>query len=887
MIDPHAPTTPVSLDTPTQATEAGRAATSPADPEVAIAIGERLGGRYLVTAFLGEGGMGAVYRAVDEKLGEDVALKVVRGNARSDALADETRLAQKVTHPNVCRTYDLEEIGGHQLVKMEYVAGETLVARLGALGRFAIDDAVRIARAIADGLSAAHAQGIVHRDLKPANVMLSGERVVLMDFGVARRIAGDSGKTAGTLGYMAPEQIANLAVDGAADLYALGCVLYEMLAGERVFASDNRIELAVRHVSVPAPDVRVRRPDTPRWLARAVARLLTKEPGPRALGIAALRAGPRRWRRLALPAAAFALAALGAGLAWSARSSSPPCTGIEQRLAGVWDPAVRQTVHDAFAKTKLPFAEASFAGLSRALDDYTATWTAGVADNCRATRVRKDQTEEVHSVRENCFDERFAELRALTKQLADADAKLVEKGDKVVSELQPLPRCDNVGMLRAPGLPPADIAPAAYALTGKLAEARVQLVALKLLPALVATEQAVGEAKALRWPPLIAEANDIRCTALAASGNIADALQTCKAATWAAMRGKRDELVASGALSVAMLLAQADGKPAEAQIWADLGDAAAQRAGTDLDIDVRRYYTESLVAAKRGDFNAAVSLFDIAFANAVKLYTGHNPVALCAIESDFGTTLENAGAYGLGLPHLEHAFATCTQAFGPDHPDLARQLSNLGLGYRHTGELAKAHDALSRSLAIRERELGKQHPILVPSLDNLAELLAEEGDHAGALAMMERAKAIARVVPGTGHPAYHQVATDYAELLVAAGRLGDARRVYDETLALERGSASTILPKTQTARANLAVVEQNWADAAAFAEQAIAGFEAEGGKDQPELWQPLTALARAKLALHDRDAARALLDRAMAIADKAHIPEHDLAPTRAVLELAK
>src|SRR5439155_23897612 len=161
------------------------------------------------------------------------------GNVRDDALLDETRLAQKVTHPSVCRTYDLEEIAGHLLVKMEYVAGDTLTARLSATGRFAIDEAVRIARAIADGLAAAHEQGIVHRDLKPSNVMLSRNRVVLMDFGIARRIASASGKTAGTLGYMAPEQIANLTVDGRADLYALGCVLYAMLTGEQVFEAPN------------------------------------------------------------------------------------------------------------------------------------------------------------------------------------------------------------------------------------------------------------------------------------------------------------------------------------------------------------------------------------------------------------------------------------------------------------------------------------------------------------------------------------------------------------------------------------------------------------------------------------------------------------------------
>src|SRR5215470_446702 len=149
---------------------------------------EWLGKRYRVLRVLGRGGMGAVYLAVDEALVCEVALKKI--TAPGDVLArlrDEVRLAQKVTHQNVCRTYDLHEVDGHWLLIMEYIPGKTLADRLKA-GRLPVREIVRIARDICAGLAAAHQKGVVHRDLKPHNVMLEDGtgRVVLMDFGIAR-----------------------------------------------------------------------------------------------------------------------------------------------------------------------------------------------------------------------------------------------------------------------------------------------------------------------------------------------------------------------------------------------------------------------------------------------------------------------------------------------------------------------------------------------------------------------------------------------------------------------------------------------------------------------------------------------------------------------------
>ncbi len=328
---------------PTQSLPQGADAVSPLlrelahTPEVfagSLARGSRLGGRrYTVERLVGKGGMGTVYLAIDEVLGKEVALKLVdeRFAKNLDRLRDEVLLAQEVSHRNVCRTYDLEEVEGHWLVKMEYIDGQTLADKVAAAGRLSVTEARAIGRQIAHGLAAAHERGVVHRDLKPQNILVEkdSDRVVLMDFGLARlaELAGQTAEgVAGTPEYMAPEQARGREVDGRADLYSLGCVLYHMLTGQAVFPAETAMAAALRHAEDPPPDPRAARPDIPLWLAQLILRLLEKDPARRpadAAQVAAALAGPpQRWRhvaRLALLAAAFAGVAL---LVW--RLGRPP-----------------------------------------------------------------------------------------------------------------------------------------------------------------------------------------------------------------------------------------------------------------------------------------------------------------------------------------------------------------------------------------------------------------------------------------------------------------------------------------------------------------------------------------------------------------------------------
>jgi serine/threonine-protein kinase len=235
-----------------------------------LQAGEVVAGRFRVVARLGAGGMGAVYRAVQQSLEREVALKVAFGSDRTDGgvarerFLREARTLASIRHPSVVTIHDFGATDdGALFYTMELVEGESLLQRLRGLGRLNPDAARKIVRGIAEALEVTHAAGIVHRDLKPANVMLSGDVVTLVDFGLARRSGQSAESTApltatgavlGTVGYMAPEVIEQRASDDPRlDLYALGVLWFELVTGRRPFEGDTDLGVLFQHVSDPPP----------------------------------------------------------------------------------------------------------------------------------------------------------------------------------------------------------------------------------------------------------------------------------------------------------------------------------------------------------------------------------------------------------------------------------------------------------------------------------------------------------------------------------------------------------------------------------------------------------------------------------------------------------
>jgi Protein kinase domain/zinc-ribbon domain len=248
--------------------------------------GQIIAERYRIVALAGRGGMGEVYRAEDLKLGQVVAIKFLPESLSSDPAAlarfhTEVRIARQVSHPNVCRVFDIGEAGGLTLLSMEYVDGEDLASLIRRIGRLSPDKAVEIARQVCAGLAAAHERGVIHRDLKPANLMLdSAGKIRITDFGLAAIAATIQGADvrAGTPAYMAPEQLAGKEVTPKSDLYALGLVLYEILTGKRAFEATTLPELMkLREKSAPTqPSTLVK--DLDPLLERVILRCLEKDP---------------------------------------------------------------------------------------------------------------------------------------------------------------------------------------------------------------------------------------------------------------------------------------------------------------------------------------------------------------------------------------------------------------------------------------------------------------------------------------------------------------------------------------------------------------------------------------------------------------------------------
>jgi serine/threonine-protein kinase len=257
--------------------------------------GSVLANRYEIREQLGAGGMGVVYRAFDRELQEQIAIKTLQTGLLGDAhvlerFKQEIRLARKISHPNVVRTHDLGESDGTYFITMEYVEGTGLDELLDQRGALPLGVILTIGRQLCRALQVAHAQGVVHRDIKPPNLVLDAQGFLkVMDFGIARLMEARqprdqltaSGSIIGTPEYMAPEQLMGEAVDGRADLYAAGTVLFECATGKRVFNATSFGSILLKQVQETPPDPRTMVPGLPSAFAELILKALAKKPADR------------------------------------------------------------------------------------------------------------------------------------------------------------------------------------------------------------------------------------------------------------------------------------------------------------------------------------------------------------------------------------------------------------------------------------------------------------------------------------------------------------------------------------------------------------------------------------------------------------------------------
>ncbi len=279
------------LDCGTQIISSERASTGTVTlktPAHILGLGSVFAGRYQIIEELGKGGMGRVFRALDLRLQEEVALKIIKPEIASDRetidrFGNELKLARKISHKNVGRMYELMEAEGAHYITMEYVAGQDLKGLIRQSGRLTTETALSIARQIGAGLAEAHRLGIVHRDLKPGNILIDRDGTAkIMDFGIARSLRAEKvtagGLIIGTLAYISPEQVEGREVGARSDIFSFGCVLYEMLTGRSAFGRETNAQTIAAVLHEDPPLLSEAGVDIPEELKEVISRCLEKDP---------------------------------------------------------------------------------------------------------------------------------------------------------------------------------------------------------------------------------------------------------------------------------------------------------------------------------------------------------------------------------------------------------------------------------------------------------------------------------------------------------------------------------------------------------------------------------------------------------------------------------
>jgi tetratricopeptide (TPR) repeat protein len=887
--DPEGPTRSAAPDSDTQADAATARRNTDGDTEIDGVVGQRRHrervtreqftkgkklGRYVVEEQIGEGGMGLVLAAYDPELHRRVALKLLRpaltrGGSGTDGRARLLREAQamaQLSHPNVIHVYDVGTVGDHVFLALEFIDGENMGQWIRR-DKPAWRDVLRVFIAAGRGLAAAHAAGLIHRDFKPDNVLMGKDgRVLVTDFGLARAETDrvdDSptpmpspapsssrgsqprllepltayGTVLGTPGYAAPEHLKGVTGDARSDQFSFAASLYAGLYCKRPFPADSWAsykQMLERGFPEPGDN------KVPAWVRRALERGLSIDPAARFPAmdafLAALGKDPAIRRKKWLIAGGVVVAlgvAAGAtvrAMQTGSNERAQLCKGADKKLAGVWGADQRAAIQKAFAATDRPFAQKAVALATKKLDDQARAWTAMYTENCEATRLRGEQSEQVMTVRTACLDQRLRELGELATVLGAADGKVVERAVAATSALTPLADCTDVKTLLAAVPPPSDPAKRKQVddLRGQLARAKALHDGGKFKEAAAVATPIVEAAKQVDYRPLEAEALMRLGEAQVFMQAGEPAVETLRAATRAAEASRYDEIRARALAWMVGVIGYDLEKPNDALGLAEDARAAIERLG--------------------------------------------NPPAIAwMLESSLGRTYSGTAQYQKMYEHHLKSLELRLEVYGEDDPNTASGYNNVAAALNALGRFPEALATHRKAQAIREKLLGSEHPDNAMSVANIGNQHFQVGLMAEAVDYTERALANARQSLPLKHGTVLSAMSTRATALAELGRYQEAEAAFDELLAILRKempknarTARTIAFRatyvlSRTGRAKQALAE---------AEEAAAIGLAAVGKDNDDYATTIEAKGHALHALGYDDKALAAFDEAIAIYEK-------------------
>jgi eukaryotic-like serine/threonine-protein kinase len=706
-----------------------------------LRAGDVLAGRFRIESMLGIGGMGVVYRAFDQSLDLSVAIKLLRPElARKpeafERFRQELLLARQVSSPHVVRIHDIAQHNGRWFISMDFIDGESLEKRMDLAGKLPVDETIAITHDLLDGLTAAQQRGVVHRDLKPANILLDARGTAyITDFGVARSLgatgATGSGVIVGTPDYLSPEQARGDSVDMRSDLYTIGLIVYEMLAGVLPFNAGTPAETVMQRIVRPPPSLAKARPDLPHWLHLFVDRLLKLNPAHRfASAQEALRAleakrVPRQPidRRLLL-GGVLVITALAGAANWVYRYP----TQTEPKAA-VIAPATPQLALMPIHTTDDPDLRA----VARALDEHLYAWLRSDQDLAVVPGRRVQQ-----ATARAAADANAETLRRLLPDIAAAvSANRMLHGD-LTRDAQ------SWVLILSAGAP----APAELTVRGADAAALFAAYKKQVPPFLASAGFHAGSIPQLSDSALAAYGRallDLDAQRAEAATKELDgvAVQESEGALLAAARLRATETAGQDAPAqnerdiITKQFAQ-DATPGGLELYAHAldgtdDDKAARtlaRAMHDYPHDAALVLANAESLRASGDGTQAIKI--------LKSYVARNPDDARAWFMLGRAAIEQSDARAAVEDYLLHAQTLNTLA--RDSAAEAETRNALGIGYERLGQLAASADEYERAVAIRDK-IGDDKG-MAKTLRNLAIVQAEQGRRSDAERTLTRAKSL-------------------------------------------------------------------------------------------------------------------------------------------------
>jgi len=830
-----------------------------AHPIVCLAPGQVIDDAYRIVEEIGAGGMGRVYRAHDQRLGRDVALKLHARPRDGDELVREAAALARLAHPNVVTVYEVGTWAGHPWVAMELVRGGTARAWCKAKPR-TTDEILALYRAAGTGLAAAHAAGLVHRDFKPDNVLVGDDgRARVADFGLAvdqHAVARDEAAQ-GTPGYMAPEQLERGAVDARTDQYAFAVSLWEAIGGQHPFVEPGSTTATARElVATPIPTGKI-----PRRIQLALLRALDPEPAKRwpSMDVLLEAIAPRRSRAWLAGGAALAAGAIVLVALRGDTAAVIDCSTAGSEIDAEWSPAARDAMRAGLGPDR-----AQVDRVIATTDAWARRWRAGSRAACEATYVTHTQSSALHDQRVACLERGRTALRAFLAVLAQSKISPGKALD-VATGLPHVEDCGDVTMLV--GGPAGDPVATAIAapVEAQIAKARTERIAGNAKAAIASGRAAVAYADGHKLAGASARARIELAAAIHASGTLEGVRSTFEEAVRFASEAHDDVLVARAWLNLIDAIAIRLLKPDDVDQLLLVAEAAITRAGNPPLLVGLLAATRGDLALTRDRYAEAVPLFEQKIAANEVLY-GPDDVDLLRYRNRLAQALHGLGRYAEARAQLERAAEIIERHYGDAHPNLGVVLTTRGQVEAGAGDFEAAISFYRRALDIKTRLAGPDHASLAPTLINLAGVEVDAGAVADARAHATRGTAIAeRTLPPT-HPNLGLALAMRGLTEVESDAWTAAAETLDRAIDILTKAGSH--PPTNQAlcsRARVHLHASRIAEARADATRAIEIAERELGPSLA-LADAIVALAEVDRTAHDLPAARAGYARALEVA---------------------